>query len=81
MGTRLMAKLAAFYTIAELAAISGMSRAKMRRLADSAGIRYVKRGRILLVPLSELVARVPVAWESIVLAERLGASLGKSQAS
>jgi hypothetical protein len=63
--------LRVLYTLAELAAASSLSRARLVRLFDQVGIRTVRSGSLILVPLSELEEKAWPFWESIQTAEML----------
>ncbi len=51
-------KLQPTYRIAELADMAELSQGQMRRLLESHGVQLRRCGRVLLVPLSELVDKL-----------------------
>jgi hypothetical protein len=65
--------LQAVYTLAELARASSMSRKRLVRLFERIGIRTMRSGTLILVPLSELEEKAWPFWESIRAAERVRA--------
>lgn len=69
--------LRALYSIPELARTARVHRNTLRRLLDSAGVRLVRAGRSLLVPLSEIESRVPALWRSLVAIEALRRGPGR----
>jgi hypothetical protein len=63
--------LQAVYTLAELARASRLSRGRLVRLLKRIGIRTMRSGPLILVPLSELREKAWPFWESIRTAEML----------
>jgi hypothetical protein len=63
--------LQAVYTLAELARASSLSRKRLVRLLERIGIRTMRSGTLILVPLSELEEKAWPFWESIRTAEAL----------
>jgi hypothetical protein len=61
----------AVYTLAELARASSMSRGRLVRLFERIGIRTIRSGTLILVPLSELEEKAWPFWESIQTAAML----------
>lgn len=55
-------KLRAYYTLGVLAELAGMTRHVMLRLLRRSKVRFVRLGRVTLVPLTELEDRVPTLW-------------------
>jgi hypothetical protein len=62
--------IAALYTIPQLAQMSGTTRFLMRRLLAAHGVRTLRSGRTVLVPLSEVDSRIPDLMEAIRVAAR-----------
>ena len=54
-----------------------MSRWRMLRLLERSDVELVRVGRVLVVPLSELEAKVWPIWEGIKAAETLRHALEK----
>jgi hypothetical protein len=63
----------AVYNVVELARVAGVSPHMMHRLLEDNGVTILRAGRIDLVPLCDIEARIPPLWQSIVAAERLRA--------
>ncbi len=63
--------LQALYTLAELGRASSMSRGRLVRFLERIGVRTMRSGPLILVPLSELEAKAWPFWESIQTAEML----------
>jgi hypothetical protein len=59
----------AVYSIAALARAANVTPHLLRRLLVANGVTFVRAGRAMLVPLSEIEARIPPLWESIKAAE------------
>jgi hypothetical protein len=55
-------KLRAYYGIGALAELAGMTRHVMLRLLRRSKVRFVRLGRVSLVPLTELEDRLPTLW-------------------
>jgi hypothetical protein len=66
----------ALYSIAELARFAHVTTYRLRRVLRANGIVLVRSGRALLVPLSEIEAKIPPLWKSLLDAERLRARRG-----
>jgi hypothetical protein len=66
-------ELKALYTIAELvkAAAHPVCFNTMRKMLVSNGIEFVRQGRSIYIPLTELQMKLPKVWESIVEVDRL----------
>ena len=58
-------KLRAYYGITALAELAGMSRHVMVRLLRKSKVRFMRMGRVSLVPMTELEERVPTLWKFI----------------
>lgn len=56
----------ALYTLPALARASGVTQWTMGRLLRANGVVFVRTGRALKVPLSEIQRQVPLLWESIL---------------
>jgi hypothetical protein len=63
----------ALYSVPALAHAAGVTRYLMLRLLRANHVTFVRVGRSLLVPLSEVEARIPILWQSILAAESLRA--------
>jgi hypothetical protein len=63
----------ALYSVPALAHAAGVTRYLMLRLLRANQVQFVRAGRSLFVPLSEVEARIPVVWRSILAAEGLRA--------
>jgi hypothetical protein len=63
----------ALYSVPALAHAAGVTRYLMLRLLRANHVNFVRAGRSLLVPLSEVETRIPVLWRSILAAEGLRA--------
>ena len=55
-------KLRAYYGVSALAELAGMTRHVMLRLLRRSKVRFVRLGRVSLVPLTELEDRIPTLW-------------------
>jgi hypothetical protein len=55
-------KLRAHYGIGVLAELASMTRHVMLRLLRRSKVRFVRLGRVSLIPLTELEDRVPTLW-------------------
>jgi hypothetical protein len=63
--------LRAWYSIAALAEFANVSRFELRRALLRASVQFVRAGRAMFVPLSEVKKKIPNLFESIcVLEER-----------
>ena len=58
------AKLKAFYSVPELAEMTGVGRGQLRRLLESNGVVLHRNGRKLVVYLSDIKRSMPDLWES-----------------
>ncbi len=59
--------LKAIYSLAELSRMLGMHHQQVHRLMTAAGIEMTLSGRSVLIPLSEIEAKLPKVLESAVL--------------
>jgi hypothetical protein len=66
----------ALYSIPGLAQAAGISRHQMARLLRANGVAFLRSGRALMVPLHEIMRRVPGLWQSLVTLRRLAAEQG-----
>jgi len=64
-------EMQAFYSVAVLARAGNVHRDLLRRLLRANGVRLVRAGRSLFVPLSEIEAKLPRVWDSIKAVEAL----------
>jgi excisionase family DNA binding protein len=55
----------ALYTVAELAEVMNRSERTVGRILEAAGVQYIRSGRSVEVPLSEIESKLPILWESI----------------
>jgi len=62
------------YTIGDLADATGIDRFSVRRLLEKNGVEWVRSGRSLLIPISELKEKLRNVWDSIVECEKLRGS-------
>ena len=63
--------LRALYSIAALAEFAEVSRFMLRRALQKGNVQFVRAGRAVLVPLSEVKKKIPNLFESIcVIDER-----------
>ena len=53
------------YSIAQLAEFTGLTRFVLRRLMDSYGVQFVRSGRTVLVPLTEIEDKIPLLWKNL----------------
>ncbi len=58
------------YPLADLLAVSGMSRRRMMRVLRSLGVEMVREGRRWIVPRVELEGKASLLWESIKRVQR-----------
>lgn len=72
--TRPPANLKALYSLAELSRMLNMHHQQVHRLLVAGGVELTLSGRSVLVPLSEIEAKMPRVLESVVLVEALRAS-------
>lgn len=61
----------AFYSVPALARIANVSADMMRRLLRTNRLEFLRVGRVLVVPLSEIRKKVPPLWNSLQAAEEL----------
>ena len=54
----------AAYSIAQLAAFTGLTRFVLRGLLDSYGVQFVRSGRKVLVPVTEIEDKIPLLWKN-----------------
>jgi hypothetical protein len=73
-------QIQAFYTIAELARLAGMTRQTMGRLLLANGLAMQRVGRTAIVPMSEVERKLPLVWESLLALERLRTSVARDAA-
>ena len=66
-------KVQALYSVATLARVAGVTEQLLKRLLRLNGVKVIKTGRSVLVPLSEIERHIPPLWRSIVAVERLRA--------
>jgi hypothetical protein len=70
--------LRALYTVGELTKATAMPRRRLIRLLIEADVQFLRSGRLLYVPLTELEEKVRLIWEGIKAAESLRHSLDDS---
>ena len=58
-------KLRAYYRIGALVELAGMKRHVMLSLDRRSKVRFVRVGRVSLVPLTEIEDRVPTLWRCL----------------
>ena len=63
--------LKAVYTLSELGKASALSRARLTHLFERLGIRTMRSGTLILVPVSELEAKAWPFLEAIETCERI----------
>jgi hypothetical protein len=61
----------ALYSVNQLALAVGVTHRRLQRLLKVEGVRVLRVGRFLLVPLTELEEKVRPLWESVKAAEAL----------
>jgi hypothetical protein len=64
-------QLQAIYSIATLARFANVTPYLLRRVLRANGIEFVRGGRAVFVPLTEIQRKLPSVWESICTAERV----------
>jgi hypothetical protein len=64
-------ELRAVYTVPTLARVAGVTHNRLRRLLRSEGVKFLRSGRVLLVPLSEIETKMPPLWRSLQAIEGL----------
>jgi hypothetical protein len=70
-GRRTSLEVRALYSLGELTRAAHVDIDRIRRLLRANGVRFVRAGRALLVPLSEIERKIPALWDSLLAAERL----------
>ena len=58
-------QLQAFYRLSELAEVARTTRYLMELLLRQAGVRSVRAGRSIVIPVSEIKEKIPLLWESL----------------
>jgi hypothetical protein len=61
----------AVYSVAALARVANVTPHLLRRVLRANDVVFVRAGRSVLVPLSEIESKIPPLWESIKAAEAL----------
>jgi hypothetical protein len=61
------------YTLTEMSRLTSMSPRRVRRMLDHAGIKYRRSGGQYLVFVSQIQARLPDLWDSVVTCEQMRA--------
>ncbi|HEY5240241.1 MAG TPA: hypothetical protein VIJ22_02200 [Polyangiaceae bacterium] len=61
----------AFYKIAELARVGGVSTYRLLRLLRRNDVHFLRVGRAYLVSMAEIRRKIPPLWEGLRLAEEL----------
>jgi excisionase family DNA binding protein len=69
----------AFYTVAELARVGGVSTYRLLRLLRRNDVHFLRVGRAYLVSLSEIQRKIPPLWEGLKRAEELRGTAGASK--
>jgi hypothetical protein len=64
-------QLPAFCTLGALAALGNVTMYMMRRLLRECGVRRVRAGRKVLIPLAEIEKKIPLLFESLQLVESM----------
>ena len=67
-------ELRAYYTIAELARAAGVTTFSLLRLLRRNEVVFLRTGRALFVPLSEIRTKIPPLWEGLLAKEELRAA-------
>ncbi len=62
-------ELQAMYSLPALAEFARMNRHKLRRLLERTGVRFLRAGRALFIPLSEVKDKIPPLWKSMCALE------------
>ncbi len=57
----------AVYTVGELAKLAGLSRYRMLRMLEGAGVTVHRSGRVFVVFLADLHTAFPKLWRSLAL--------------
>jgi hypothetical protein len=63
-------KVQAVYSIAALARIANVTTDLLRRLLRTNGVTFLRSGRAIFVPLSEIQRAIPPLWASLCAAEQ-----------
>ena len=61
----------AFYTVAELARVGGVSTYRLLRILRRNDVRFLRMGRAYLVSMADVYRKIPPLWEGLVAAEAL----------
>jgi hypothetical protein len=61
----------AFYALGALARAANVDIDKLRRVLRANDIIFIREGRALFVPMSEIEVKIPPLWASICAAERV----------
>jgi len=69
--------LPGLYSIGTLAWLSGVTRHVMLRLLREGGVRFVRSGRALYVPMTEIQERLPAFWKTLQVLLKKKAARGK----
>jgi hypothetical protein len=72
-------KVQAVYSIQTLARVAGVTHQLLGRLLRAADVNMLTAGRSILVPLTEIEAKIPPLWRSIVKVERLRADAQRAE--
>lgn len=64
-------ELQAFYSIAALARFGNVTTDLLRRLLRANGVTFLRAGRTLYAPLSEIQQKIPPLWKSLCAAAEL----------
>ena len=59
------------YSIAQLSSFTGLTRFAVRGLLDSYGVKLLRSGRKVLVPLTEIEDKSPLLWKNMWRMENL----------
>jgi hypothetical protein len=68
----------ALYSVAALARAANLTTYTLRRVLQANRVQFVRGGRALFVPLSEIRRRIPSLWESLRAAEQVRAQAWKA---
>jgi hypothetical protein len=60
-----------FYSVAELARAGNVPAYRLLRILRRNGVAFLRVGRALYVPLTEIRQKIPPLWESLCAAEKL----------
>jgi hypothetical protein len=64
-------QLPAFYTMRALGELGRVSPWVLRRLLRECGVRRVRVGQVVLIPVAELKKKVPLLFESLQVVESM----------